>query len=78
MMRTSIRALLGVAALATLPSIISARPLLASVHKRAADLKDEYDYIIVGGGTAGLTVADRLTADGKCMLLPQRSPRVCC
>jgi ribulose 1,5-bisphosphate synthetase/thiazole synthase len=24
-----------------------------------------YDYIIVGGGTAGLTVADRLTENGK-------------
>lgn len=26
-----------------------------------------YDYVIAGGGTAGLTVADRLSADGKCM-----------
>ena len=30
-------------------------------------VQDEYDYVIVGGGTAGLTVADRLTESGRCM-----------
>ena len=25
----------------------------------------EYDYIILGGGTSGLTVGDRLSEDGK-------------
>lgn len=38
----------------------------ARVLKRAAQLDDEYDFVIAGGGTAGLTVGDRLTADGKC------------
>jgi len=32
----------------------------------AEDIEASYDYIIVGGGTSGLTVADRLTQDGKC------------
>ena len=28
-----------------------------------ANLNGRYDYVIVGGGTSGLTVADRLTED---------------
>ena len=35
----------------------------------AKDVQAEYDYVIIGGGTAGLTVADRLTADGKATVL---------
>jgi choline dehydrogenase len=35
-------------------------------HIEGRQLRDAYDYIIVGGGTSGLTVADRLTEDGKC------------
>ncbi len=29
------------------------------------NLKESYDYVIIGGGTSGLTVADRLTEDPK-------------
>jgi choline dehydrogenase-like flavoprotein len=37
-----------------------------SVLKRGIeDIDTEYDYVVVGGGTAGSTVADRLSEDGK-------------
>lgn len=37
----------------------------STIVERADALLPEYDYIIIGGGTSGLTVADRLTEDGK-------------
>ncbi|KAL0941765.1 Pyranose dehydrogenase 1-like protein 3 [Colletotrichum truncatum] len=45
----------------SIPQSIAHTKVLA----RAEDVKAEYDYVIVGGGTAGLTVADRLTENGK-------------
>ncbi|GAP91305.2 putative GMC oxidoreductase-like protein [Rosellinia necatrix] len=34
-----------------------------------SNVKSSYDYVIVGAGTSGLTVADRLSADGKSSVL---------
>ena len=42
-----------------------------AVHvDRVANLKPDYDYVIIGGGTSGLTVANRLTENPKSTLKP--------
>lgn len=46
---------------------------VANILERESQVKDEYDYIIAGAGTAGLTVADRLSENGKCKLLYEKS-----
>lgn len=46
------------------------------IFTRGEDVQDQYDYVIVGGGTAGLTVADRLTENGKCRWLDTSSMRI--
>ena len=33
----------------------------ASTKRQASDLRKGYDFVIAGGGTSGLTVADRLS-----------------
>lgn len=50
---------------------VSPQPLdtRATVVDPASDLKDRYDYVVVGGGTSGLTVANRLTEDPSGMLV---------
>lgn len=73
-MGTSLRpTLLRAAAIAT---CITARGTLALPQLRsrvlhgANDLSDAYDYVIVGGGTAGLTLGDRLSEDAESELRP--------
>ncbi|KAH8904826.1 alcohol oxidase [Coniochaeta sp. PMI_546] len=39
------------------------------VLSEANEVQPNYDFVIIGGGTAGLTVADRLTEDGKTTVL---------
>lgn len=41
-------------------SATSRRPKL--VHRESSQLRSSYDFVVAGGGTSGLTVADRLTA----------------
>jgi choline dehydrogenase-like flavoprotein len=43
----------------SLATVASALP--ARIKCRGSQLRDSYDFVIAGGGTAGLTVADRLT-----------------
>jgi choline dehydrogenase len=49
--------------LAALAALAHARParLAARVVDAQTAAQTEYDFIIAGGGTSGLTVADRLT-----------------
>ncbi|KAH7132328.1 glucose-methanol-choline oxidoreductase [Dendryphion nanum] len=46
--------------------IADTSPILADpaqVKRSALQIKDSYDYVIIGGGTAGLTVGNRLSED---------------
>jgi hypothetical protein len=44
----------------SLAALVSAFPN-AAVKRQVSQLRPSYDFVIVGGGTSGLTVADRLT-----------------
>ncbi|KAF2194216.1 GMC oxidoreductase [Zopfia rhizophila CBS 207.26] len=63
--------------LASLAAVLSCSLAAAlnapKIHARVLDgpeaLNKSYDYVIIGGGTAGLTVGDRLSEDGKTTVL---------
>jgi ribulose 1,5-bisphosphate synthetase/thiazole synthase len=42
-------------------SLVIAIPLRAQISGHSTELDAAYDFVIVGGGLSGLTVADRLT-----------------
>ncbi|PVH96882.1 GMC oxidoreductase [Periconia macrospinosa] len=44
-------------------------PQLRNIVQRAEDLQADYDFIVVGGGASGLTVADRLTENPNASVL---------
>lgn len=44
----------------------------AAVKRQSSELLDSYDFVVAGGGTAGLTVADRLSE-----AFPQSKLRMC-
>lgn len=52
------------------PTVNALPQLRARALARPEDLSDVYDYVIIGGGTAGLTVADRLSEDKDSMFQP--------
>ncbi|KAK4238678.1 GMC oxidoreductase [Achaetomium macrosporum] len=51
------------AALVSLAALAGASPVQhGSLKRQVSQLRDKYDFVVVGGGTSGLTVADRLSA----------------
>jgi len=57
--------LLAVALVESVNSAALSTSIKARYLEHVSQLKPSYEYVIVGGGTSGLTVADRLTEDGK-------------
>ncbi|KAG7150654.1 hypothetical protein HYQ46_000396 [Verticillium longisporum] len=62
------------ACLATASQLASSWPTASmdgiNILSRQTQVQAEYDYIIVGGGTSGLTVGNRLTENNSGGVLP--------
>jgi len=41
----------------------------STIITKPSEVEKTYDYVIIGGGTSGLTVADRLTEDSQTKVL---------
>ncbi|KAM7188073.1 hypothetical protein V8F33_010836 [Rhypophila sp. PSN 637] len=57
-------AIAGLWIIALFPGVLS-----QNTSSKGGTIKESYDYVIVGGGTSGLTVGDRLSESGKYSVL---------
>lgn len=65
---------------ANLRNLVDASPTLvgrAQIKNSATELLDSYDYVIIGGGTSGLAVSNRLSEDPSSERASTRLPSRC-